>query len=155
MVKMLWRLALMALAWAAIPDAQTVAQTWETNSTGAAQRYTDGVATTDKDPTALAIAAGPRYLANVQAAFASGKWANGLRKTGKAGWQAAVAAKGGSNYQTGVSAAKDKVAQAFGPLLAFEASLQQKVAAMPNVTDADRENRMLTWVRQMRTYKAS
>lgn len=139
----------------ALPNAQQVAQRWQQRTSAAAQDYAAGVANTDKDPTALAIAAGPRYLQNVQAAFNSGKWANGLRRVGKAGWQEAVAAKGASNFSTGVNAAEAKVAQAFAPLLAFEQNLLNTVGSMPNVTDADRENRMLAWVRGMRTYSKS
>lgn len=136
----------------ALPTAQQVSDKWKQRTSAAAQDYASGVANTDKDPTALAIAAGPRYLQNVQAAFNSGKWANGLRKVGKAGWQAAVAAKGETNFSTGVNAAGQKVTDAFTTLLAFEQNLLNQVATMPNVTDADRENRMLFWVRGMRQY---
>lgn len=138
---------------AALPTSQAVAAKWKTRTAAAQQDYLDGVANTDKDPTALAIQAGPRYLANVQASFQSGKWANGLRKAGKQGWQAAVAAKGGNNFSNGVNNAESKVADAFAGLLAFEQGVLNTVASMPNVTDTDRENRMLYFVRQMRTYK--
>jgi hypothetical protein len=136
----------------AIPTAQDVAAKWQTRTSAAAPDYAKGVANTDKDPTALAIAAGPRLLANFTAAFQSGKWANGLRKSGKAGWQAAVASKGQTNFATGVAAAVPKVTEAFTTLLAFEQNLLNQVGAMPNVSDADREARMLAWVRGMRTY---
>jgi hypothetical protein len=136
----------------AIKTAQEVTQKWTTRTSAAAPDYAKGVAETDKDPTALAIAAGPRYLANVQTAFQSGKWANGLRRAGKAGWQAAVASKGQQNFANGVNAAEAKVLDAFTKLLAFEQNLQNQVNGMPNVTDNDREQRMLTWVRGMRTY---
>jgi hypothetical protein len=139
----------------ALPTAQQVAEKWAQRTSAAAQDYAHGVANTDKDPTALAIAAGPRYLQNVQAAFNSGKWANGLRRVGKQGWQAAVAAKGATNFSTGVQAAQAKVTDAFGQLLAFEQNLLNQVSAMPNVTDNDREQRMLAWVRGMRTYSKS
>lgn len=139
----------------AILDANAVADKWVARTSAASQDYADGVARTDKDPTALAIASGPRYLAGVQDAFNSGRWANALRRTGKAGWQAAVAAKGVSNFSTGVQTARDKVATSFAPLLAYEGNLQSRIQSMPNVTDADRENRMLTWVREMRKYSAA
>lgn len=136
----------------ALPTAQEVAAKWKQRTAGASQDYADGVARTDKDPTQLAIAAGPRLLANFTQAFQSGKWANNLRRVGKQGWQAAVASKGVTNFANGVNNAESKVAEAFGPLLAFEASLQNNIASMPNVTDTDRENRMLAWVRGMRQY---
>lgn len=138
-----------------IPNAQAVATKWVQRTSAASQDYASGVAQTDKDPTALAIAAGPRYIANVTARFNDGTWANKLRKVGKTGWQTAVATKGVQAFANGVAAAEGKVAEAFGPLLAFESTLQQQVSSMPNVTDTDRENRMLAWTRGMRTYKAA
>lgn len=137
----------------AIPDAQTVATRWQQSASAGATRYAEGVQNTDKDPTALAVQAGPRYFSGVQEAFNSGKWARGLQRVGKAGWQRAVADKGVTNYSTGVNAARDKVASAFAPLLAFESNLQGQINAMPNVTDGDRENRMLAWTRGMRQYQ--
>lgn len=138
---------------AALPDAQTVASKWKTRTSAAQQDYLDGVANTDKDPTQLAIQAGQRYIANVQARFQDGTWANGLRRAGKAGWQKAVQDKGGTNFSNGVNAAEAKVAAAFAPLLAFESNLQNQVRSMANVTDTDRDNRMLAWAKGMRGYK--
>lgn len=134
-------------------SAQEVAAKWTQRTAAAAPDYAKGVANTDKDPTALAIAAGPRLLTNFTQAFNSGKWANSLRRVGKQGWQSAVAAKGESNFANGVAAAQSKVETAFAPLLAFESNLQNTINSMPNLTDVDRENRMLAWVRGMRTYR--
>src|SRR5437868_3412540 len=103
---------LAALTESAIPDAGTVAAKWSTRTQAAAQDYTAGVQNTDKDPTALAIAGGQRYIQRVTDAFNSGKWANGLRRSGKAGWQAATLAKA-SNFSTGLAAAEAKVASSF------------------------------------------
>jgi hypothetical protein len=137
----------------ALPTAQQVADKWSTRSGAASQDYATGVASSDKDPTALAIAAGPRYLQNVTARYNDGTWARRLRDVGVTGWKQAVASKGVTNYQTGVSAAKDKVAQAFTSLLQYEASGLATIYAMPNVTDADREARALAWIRYMRGYQ--
>lgn len=138
----------------ALPNAQAVASKWVTRTSAAAQDYAQGVAQTDIDPTQRAIQAQGRLRSEFLAAVDSGKWANGLQRVGKAGWQQAVASKGVQNFSTGVAAAEAKVAQAFGPLLAFESSLQQTIQAMPNVTDADRNNRMLAWANGMRQYQA-
>lgn len=140
-------------ATSALPTPQAVATKWKTRTAAAQQDYLDGVANTDKDPTALAIQAGPRLLANFTARFNDGTWANGLRRAGKAGWQKAVQDKGGQNFSNGVNAAEGKVAEAFAPLLAFEQNLQNEVGSMPNVTDNDRDQRMLRWAQRMRTYK--
>lgn len=148
------RTALGELAHFAIADAATVAAKWAQRTSAASQDYVDGVRNTDKDPTALAINAIPRMRTRVLEAIDSGKVAAGLRRVGKQGWIAAVEAKGASNFSSGVSAAEPKVQAAFGPLLAFEANLQRQVTAMPANTDAEREARMLAWVRGMRNYQA-
>jgi hypothetical protein len=137
-----------------IADAQTVAAKWAQRTSAASQDYVDGVRQTDKDPTSLAIQAIPRMRSRVLEAIDSGKVAAGLRRVGKAGWIAAVEAKGAANFSSGVSAAEGKVATAFGPLLAFESNLQRQVQGMPANTDAEREARMLAWVRGMRSYQA-
>lgn len=136
----------------ALPTAQEVVAKWQARSSAASGDYAAGVANTDKDPTALAIAAIPRMRQRVIEAIDSGKVANGLRRVGKTGWQAAVAAKGSANYASGISAATDKATAAFTRLLSFEQSLLGTINSMPNNTDADREARMLAWVRGMRNY---
>ena len=138
----------------ALPSAQAVATKWVTRTSAAAQDYAQGVAQTDVDPTQRAIAAQGRLRSEFIAAIDSGKWAQRLQAVGKAGWQQAVASKGVQNFSTGVAAAEQKVAQAFGPLLSFEQGLQSTIQAMPNVTDADRNNRMLAWANGMRQYQA-
>ena len=137
----------------ALPSAQAVADKWSSRAGSAQSDYVAGVQGTDKDPTALAVANGARYIQQVTARYNDGTWANKLRSVGKGGWQAAVVAKA-SNYSNGVSsqAAKDKVVQAFTALLAYESSGLSTIRSMPAVTDADREARMLAWTRYMRNY---
>jgi hypothetical protein len=140
-----------ALTASAIPDAGTVAAKWATRTQAASGDYQAGVQNTDKDPTALAIAQGQRYKQRVNEAFDSGKWANGLRRVGKQGWQQATLAKV-SNFSTGVAAAEAKVASSFGPLLAYETQLQGRIASMPNITLADRIARATAWINGMASY---
>lgn len=136
----------------AIPDAQSVADKWATRTSAASGDYVAGVESTEKDPTALAIVAIPRMRQRVLEAIDSGKVAAGLRRVGKQGWIEAVRSKGAANFSSGVTAARDKVAASFAPLLAYEANLQRQVQGMPANTDAEREARMLAWVRGMRNY---
>jgi hypothetical protein len=137
----------------AIADAGTVAAKWSQRTQAAAGDYTSGVQNTASDPTALAIAAGQRYIQRVTDAFNSGKWANSLRRVGKAGWQSATLAKA-ANFATGVAASEQKVANAFTPLLAYEATLQSRIDSMPDVTAADRKARMNAWFDGMSQYQA-
>ena len=148
---MIGKLLFLVLGAGVVTDANAVYTKWSQRTSAAQQDYVDGVDNTTKDPTALAINNQARLRQNVLNAIDSGKWANNLRAVGKTGWQAAVRAKA-SAFSTGVNNAQAAFTQAFGPLLQDENSLQQQVDAMPNVTDTDRENRMLAWVRGMRQY---
>lgn len=135
-----------------LPSAQEVAAKWSQRAGAAAQDYVAGAQRTDKDPTALAIAAIPRMRSQVLAAIDSGKVAAGLRRSGKQGWLDGVTSKGASNYSSGVSAAQQKVETAFGSLLSFIAAGQSRLASMPANTDQERDARALFWIQYMRQY---
>ena len=134
-------------------NATAVAQKWVTRTSGASQDYVAGVMATDKDPTQLAINAAPRWFQKVQDAFTQGRYQQGLARSGKSGWQQGVQKKGATNFSTGVTAAESKVQAVFAQLLPFEANLQAQILQMPNVTDTDKENRALAWIRGMRGFQ--
>lgn len=136
-------------------DPNAVAAKWAQRAGAASQDYAEGVASTTKDPTALAAAQGQRYIQGVQDSYNSGKWARALQRVGKTGWQAAVASKGVANYSTGIQAGQQKYAAAMGPVLQAVASGQALVAGMPAVTDAQREQRMIAFTRHMRQFGQS
>lgn len=138
-----------------VPDAATVVAKWQARTQAASQDYVDGARNTTKDPTALAVAAGQRYISQVQEAFNSGRWARGLQRAGKAGWLAGVEGKGAQNFSNGVANATDKAMTAFTRLLAYEANVQNQVNAMPNITAADRKARMNRAFDLMSAYKTA
>lgn len=138
----------------AIPSAQTVWATYQQNAGAAGPKYLAGVEGTSKDPTALAAAAAPKWFQKLTEAYNQGKFQKGLAAVGKTGWQAAVRAKGAANYVTGVNAAEPKFVASFTKLLAYEATAQQQVQSMPNLTSADSDQRMLTWKHLMEAYVA-
>jgi hypothetical protein len=136
----------------AIPDAATVADRW-VGAAGAAQaRFTEGVQTTTKDPTALAVAQISKLQNNFVQSVTSGRWQRNLQRVGKTGWQSATVAKA-SNFSTGVNAAKDKYMAAMGPVLQIEAQVQAQVQAMPKATLQDSINRMTTWATALHNWK--
>lgn len=138
----------------ATPSASDVFAKWKTNSTNAADEYVAGVQNTDKDIVALAIAAIPRMRANVLKAIDDGRVANGLRKVTTQGIKDAVAQKGKVAFTNGVDGAQQKFEQSFTPLLTYIDGVKRQIASMPNLTDADRDARMLKNVQLMRQYKS-
>jgi hypothetical protein len=139
----------------AVPNASDVVAKWQARTSAAQADYVKGAEQTDKDPTALAIAAIPRMRAQVLEAIDSGRVANGLRKAGKAGWLAGVQGKGAQNFANGVSNATDKATAAFTKLLAYEQTVQNQINAMPNITAADRKARMNKAFDLMSAYKSN
>ena len=138
----------------AIPSAQTVWAEYQAKAGAAGPKYLAGVQNTTKDPTALAAAAAPKWFQNVTAAYNAGKFQKGLAAVGKAGWQAAVAAKGAANYVVGVNASETKFIASFTKLLAYEGQAQTQIQSMPNLTSADSDQRMLAWKHLMEAYVA-
>lgn len=134
-------------------DPAAAAAKWARNAGAASAEYVAGAERTDKDPTALAVANQQRALTGYQDAMNSGRWAAALRAAGRSGWLEGIKTKGATNYTNGVQQAEAKVAAAFGPLFSHIASVQSTVQRMPSNTDAERELRMLTFIRGMRQYR--
>lgn len=134
-----------------IPDAATVADRWVQSAGQAQSRFTDGVQNTQLDPTALAVAQQNKLVSNFQQSVTSGRWARGLQRVGKAGWQSATVAKA-SNYGTGVNAAKSKYLEAIGPVLQVEAALQSQIRSMPKATIQDSIARSTAWQLGLHTW---
>jgi hypothetical protein len=132
-----------------------VAAKWAQRASAAGQDYARGVEQTEKDPTALAAANGARYIAGVQEAYQSGRWARRLQAVGKTGWQAAVRDKGVANFATGVAAAQQKYETAIGPVLQAVQAGQRIVAGMPAATPQQRDQRALAFIQHMRQFGAS
>ncbi|HVE35379.1 MAG TPA: hypothetical protein VNC18_17570 [Gemmatimonadaceae bacterium] len=127
-----------------IVDAATAAQRYVAGASQGQARFVEGVQNTQKDPTALAIAAQNKMLANVTAAITSGKYARGLSRVGKQGWITATVAKA-ANYSVGVQAGASKYEQAIGPVLQQIASLQSQINQMPNGSFQDSIARMVAF----------
>jgi hypothetical protein len=135
------------------PTAQAVYTKWLARTQAAADDYVSGVQNTDKDIAQLAINAIPRMRTNILDAIDNGRVANGLRKIGTDGIKRAVAAKGKVAFVNGVSGAQVKFEGSFAPLLTYIDGVKSAIAQMPNITDADRDARMLENVKRMRAYK--
>ena len=138
----------------AIPSAAEVAQRWQAGISSSGTRYTDGVQSTTKDPTALAIQNQGKLQNNFNQAVSSGRWARNLGRVGKVGWQTATVAKA-QNWQTGAQASVGKFETAMGPVLQIEASLQSQIASMPSATLADSIARMAAWATGLHNWKLS
>jgi hypothetical protein len=135
-------------------DVATSVDRWAAAAGQGQQRYTEGVQSTTKDPTALAIAQSGKLVANFTQSVSSGRWARNLAKTGKAGWQAATLAKAG-NYGTGIAAGRAKYESAMGVWLPIIHSAAAQVNNMPKATIEDSAARSRAFMVALHTAKQS
>lgn len=90
--------------------AQSVAQKFVERAAAATGDYVKGAQDTQKDQSALAIAAVPRMKLAINKAIDSGRVAKGLQKSGKAGWLGGVVSKGQERFGQGVAVSMQKYA---------------------------------------------
>jgi RES domain-containing protein len=117
-------------------DVATAVERWAQAAGQGQQRYTEGIQSTTKDPTALAIAQAQKLVTNFQASVSSGRWQRNLAKAGKAGWQAAALAKA-NNYGVGIAAGRGKYESAMGVWLPIINQAAAQVQTMPSNTIED------------------
>ena len=139
----------------AIKSLQATVAAWQAGTSAGQQRYLDGVANTDVDPTQRAIASKQALLTNFQNSVNNGTWERRLANVGVTGWKAAVAAKGGANWANGIQNGGQKYSTKMGLVLQVEAGLQQQIQSMPSGTPQANDQRMLAWANGMRQAKAN
>jgi ribose 1,5-bisphosphokinase PhnN len=91
--------------------------------------------------------------AQILAAIDSGKWAQNVAAVSLASWKNSMLTTGLTNIANGARNAIPKVQSFMQSFLPYVSQVQQTVKAMPNVTQADRENRMIQNMRLMSQYK--
>ncbi len=114
-------------------DLATVVSRWQQSASGAQTKFTEGVQTTSKDPTQLAIAAQGAMVSNFTQSVSSGRWQQNLAAVGKAGWQSATIAKA-ANYSTGISAGVNAYQRAMQTWLPIIQQTAAAVDQMPSGT---------------------
>lgn len=111
-----------------------------------ATNYLAGIKTPRKDPIAAGIAAQPAYEAKMRDPATLKRRQESLGKTNMAEWAAMAESVGAATYVQGVTGRRPKVEKRIGKLQPLLAAKLQAIDAMPNVTDADRENRAVAMI---------
>lgn len=96
--------------------AQQAAANWQGASGRATQGYSDGVASSQKDQAALAVAAESRLVSGFNDAVQSGRWRNGVMRGGTQYWKTQTEAKK-ANYSNGYAAGANNYAAAAAKFL--------------------------------------
>jgi hypothetical protein len=135
-------------------DLATTVSRWQQSAGTAQTRFTEGVQSTTKDPTQLAIAAQTKLLQGFNDAVQSGRWSRNLAAVGAAGWKSATLAKA-NNYSTGINAGTQKFQQAMQTWLPIIQSAASQVQSMPNNSFADSLARMNAFATALHNAKLS
>ncbi|MBW2559542.1 MAG: hypothetical protein JRE40_01680 [Deltaproteobacteria bacterium] len=115
--------------------------------------YKVGIASPKRDPIEAGIAAQDRYEAQMKKDEVLKRREEALKKTSMAEWYKYASELGAARLVDGVTKREAKVGdfvRAFQPLLLDHVN---KIDALPDVTDSDRENRMVENLRGLKALK--
>lgn len=117
------------------------------------QNYRDGITRPKRDPIQAGIAGQGAYETKMRDPEVLRRRADQLRKTNMDEWAALAESIGAPNLVRGVTARRFKVERFVG---AYQPKLEQHlrtVDSLPNITDADRERRMVENLRGLKKLK--
>jgi len=115
--------------------------------------FKDGVNAVTESPAAKALAANAKRVAKLQESIAKKTWEAKMSKVSLEDWKSKASTIGADRFISGVEANVDKIekfVRSFQPKLS---SLAASVNAMPETSEAERDNRVLAMVRGLRKLK--
>jgi hypothetical protein len=134
-------------------NAQQYAANWVAGMQNSTEKMRAGIQAVRDNPMLAAVEAQDKMRARLLAAIDSGKWARNTANVSLTQWQSAMINKGLARIPDGVRNAQQKMRGVGDTLIPFMANLQDQIRAMPNITAADAEARMLAWTRGMREFQ--
>lgn len=137
----------------AMADAATIAQKWSDRMNASSTAYSAGIMRVQTSPMAAAANNVAGYVAGVQAAANSGKWAAGLNRVTLQQWQSQATALGAMRLGPGATQAKPKFQAFMTSFLPFLATAQAQVKAMPNQTYDQRKARAVAMMDALHQFK--
>jgi hypothetical protein len=126
------------------PDATRMAAKYQRNVAGAAQSYVEGVQSPKRSFKSAAIAAAGKHTQRTQQALQEGRFARAMAQVDEQEAIAMATSDGGAAYTAGAAKRQPKVTRSFARLAPLLGSVSQTIAQMPQDTDAQREQRLLT-----------
>jgi hypothetical protein len=112
-----------------------------------------GIERVTESPTAKAAKKKDKMLAGITEAVNNGKWERGLQRVTLEEWKEKTISKGLGRIAAGVDAAGQKVEDFAAKLNTFQDSLKGTVDKMPDMTQEDRINKAVAWMRGMAKFK--
>lgn len=117
------------------------------------RNYKVGIATPKRDPIAAGIAAEEKYAAEVKKAIEEERRKKALEKTDMASWYKYSSELGAGRLVDGVTKREAKVTKFITNFQPILTSHLATIDAMPDVTDKDREDRVIANLRGLKALK--
>lgn len=117
------------------------------------QNYREGITHPKKDPIAAGIAAQPKYEAEMRKPEVLARRVTGLQATSTEEWAANSERVGAGRLVEGVVTRRAKVERKVQNLVSAMSSHLSRIDALPDVSDSDRERRMVENVRGLKAMK--
>lgn len=118
-------------------------------ASAAASEWEKNVLRPRRDPLKAAIAAAPKRAEKLRESLDQKKWEKAMAKVDEDLMYSVIRKRGASAFRSGVEDRKEKVIARTKELQPMVAALKSTIDAMPDVTDADREKRLLAARRGM------
>ena len=131
------------------PDAVRMVEKYARKTSAAGGDWVDGVRAPKASFKEAAIKAKGKWASRTQEAIQQDKFAKGMAQVNEQEAIATATADGGAAYTAGIQKRMPKVQRAFARLAPMLGAVSQTVRAMPQDTDAQREQRLLAARRQM------
>jgi hypothetical protein len=125
------------------PDGTRMAAKYGRNVAAAAQSYVDGVNNPKRDFRTAALAAAGKHTQRTQEALTQGRYAKAMAQVDVAEAISMATSDGGAAYTAGATKRLPKVTRVFTKLAPMLGAVSQTIAAMPQDTDTQREQRLL------------
>jgi len=121
----------------------------------AEDEYKAGIADPDRNPIDAALAAAEKRTARVKESLEKKTWEAAMKKLTIEDWRKPALAKGPARFIEGVKFAEPKIRDFVAKWRPILEEIQAAVRAMPEVTDADREKRMIENLRRLKKAKGT
>jgi len=133
-----------------VPDAADWAKKMVDRAMASGDAWLQGTLHPTKEPLAAAIASNDRYKQRTLEALNEDRWVKAMKATDEAMMYQIIEASGPGAYTGGVNSRRVKIEAAVGRLQPKVLALKRTIEGMANVSDADREARMIASLRGMR-----
>jgi len=136
-------------------NATDIVDSWKRGVQGSGEKYKKGIMAVTVNPMEEAAKKQDKYLRGVTEAANNGKWVRGLRGVSKTDWQTAATDYGATRLVDSANKGKGKLQKYLTEAIPAMQQLMTEIAAMPDATESDMEQRQLRWSRGMREFAKS